>query len=128
MADVERARYALRRAAEYVCPECGGHGCDQYDADLPCQYCGGRTDLRLEYADLRGRDIPELPEAACREGTAFLATQRDRDGREKVVLQAAGPDLVRRFLAGEIVPGLIDYYGDPERGFAGGYVRPPVGP
>lgn len=44
-------------------------------------------------------------------------------GREKVVLQAVpqGSDLVHRFLAGEIVPGLKDYYGDPARGFAGGY-------
>jgi hypothetical protein len=38
-----------------------------------------------------------------------------------VVLMAAPPDLVRRFLSGEIVPGLVDYYGDPARGFAGGY-------
>jgi hypothetical protein len=43
-------------------------------------------------------------------------------GREKVVLQAAPADLVRRFLAGEVVPGLKDMYGAPERGFAGGYV------
>jgi hypothetical protein len=74
-----------------------------------------------EYADLRGRSIPELPEAAAREGIPFAAAVRDRDGREKVVLQAASPDLVRRFLAGEIVPGLMDTYGDPARGFAGGY-------
>lgn len=24
------------------CPECAGSGIDQHDADLPCQYCGGR--------------------------------------------------------------------------------------
>jgi len=73
-----------------------------------------------EYADLRDRDIPELPEAAVREGIAFLASVKER-GRSKVVLQAASPDLVRRFLAGELVPGLTDLYGDPARGFAGGY-------
>jgi hypothetical protein len=73
------------------------------------------------FRDLRGEQIPELPEAACREGIPFLSTVRDRDGREKVVLQAAPPDLVRRFLAGEIVSGLCDYYGSPERGLAGGY-------
>ena len=77
-----------------------------------------------EYADLRGRQIPELPEAACREGISFLSAVKDRDGREKVVLQAAPAELVRRFLAGELVPGLCDYYGDPARGFAGGYTSP----
>jgi hypothetical protein len=76
------------------------------------------------YADLRGESIPELPEAACREGIPFLADQNDRNGRKKVVLMAApqGSDLVQRFMAGEIVPGLTDYYGDPARGFAGGYL------
>lgn len=74
------------------------------------------------FADLRGESIPELPEAAAREGIAFLSTVRDRDGREKVVLQAASPELVSRFLAGEIVPGLTGFYGDPARGFAGGYL------
>lgn len=68
--------------------------------------------------------IPELPEAACREGIPFLANIQDRDGRWKVVLQAAPADIVRRFLAGEIVPGLHDMYGSPERGLAGGYLAP----
>ena len=43
------------------------------------------------------------------------------DGRRKVVLQAATPEIIRAFLAGEIAPELVDRYGDPERGFAGGY-------
>lgn len=80
-------------------------------------------DRSTEYADLRGVSIPELPEAAAREGIPFLADQTDRDGRRKVVLMAAPPDLVQRFMAGEIVPGLTGYYGDPARGFAGGYVQ-----
>jgi hypothetical protein len=63
-----------------------------------------------------------LPEAAAREGIPFLADQTDRDGRQKVVLMAAKPDLIQRFMAGEIVSGLVDYYGDPARGFAGGYM------
>lgn len=46
----------------------------------------------------------------------------DRDGREKVVLQAAGPELVAKFLAGLVIPDLTDMYGDPQRGFAGGYI------
>src|SRR5690606_28418019 len=47
-------------------------------------------------ADLRGEHIPELPEAAAREGIPFLASVKERDGREKVVLQAASPALVER--------------------------------
>lgn len=79
---------------------------------------------RNGWADMRGAGkIAELPEAAARDGIPFLATVRDRDGREKFVLQAAPPELVSRFLAGDIVPGLVDAYGDPARGFAGGYLR-----
>lgn len=76
-----------------------------------------------EYVDLRDHHahIPELPEAAAREGIPFIATVPSKDGRKKVVLQAASQELVRRFLSGEIVPSLDDLYGDPARGFAGGY-------
>jgi len=63
--------------------------------------------------------IPELPEAAAREGRAFIASLRDRGGREKVVLQSASPKQVRWFL--DHCP-VIDKYGDPARGFAGGYL------
>lgn len=78
----------------------------------------------LGAVDLRGQSIPELPEAAAREGVAFLATVTDRDGREKVVIGGhTTPELVKEFMGGKIVPGLVDYYGDPARGFAGGYVK-----
>jgi len=63
--------------------------------------------------------IPELPEAAAREGRAFIASLRDRDGTEKVVLQSASPKQVQWFL--DHVP-LAGKYGDPARGFAGGYL------
>lgn len=107
LADVERARQILREAVAprdmdgAVAPE--GHG------------------IYLEFADLRGRQIPELPEAAAREGIPFLADVTERDGRKKAVLQAAPPELVERFLSGELIPGLTGLYGDPARGFAGGY-------
>lgn len=113
MADIEAARARLRVAVtrcEYEHPM-GGGVVEHHLPDAP-------------YADLRGENVPELPEAACREGVAYLATVRDRDGREKVVLGAASPDLVERFMAGEIVGGLTGVYGDPARGFAGGYLAP----
>lgn len=121
LADVERARESLRESvytrriepyagANGYCPHCG-------TADHPdCMYPA----VEWRYADLRGQHIPELPEAAAREGIPFLSAVRDRDGREKVVLQAAPADLVSAFLSGSVVPGLVDIYGDPARGFAGG--------
>ena len=74
------------------------------------------------YADLRGRFIPELPEAAARLGIPFIAELTEKDGRKKVVLQVAPAKLVERFMAGEIIPGLKNVYGDSARGFAGGYL------
>jgi hypothetical protein len=94
MADVERARAALQSAP-------------QVDS-LP-----GRV------ADFRSGTIPELPEAAAREGIAFLATVADRDGRKKIVLQCATPEQIDAFLREHPAQ---DKYGDPARGFAGGYL------
>jgi hypothetical protein len=74
-------------------------------------------------ADLRQRPaIPELPEAAAREGIPVMAQMRERDGRTKVVLQCASPEQVQLFISGALVAGLEGVYGDPERGFAGGYL------
>lgn len=99
MADVERARQALRQAPKI---------------DL-----GGEL-----VADLRGQVVPELPEAAAREGVAFLATPPVRAGeRRKVVLQCAGPAAMAAWPLWATEQGLVDLYGgDPSRGFAGGYI------
>src|SRR5690606_6950664 len=95
LADVERAREVLAAAPQVTI------GSEQV-------------------ADLRGQQIPELPEAAARDGQAFVARITDRDGRVKVVLQGASAETLRAFL--DQPPfGLIDVYGDPARGFAGGY-------
>lgn len=102
LADVERARTALREAPRIAL----GAG--------------------LSVCDMRAEFVPELPEAAMREGLAYLATVTDRDGRRKVVLGGhTTPETVRAFLS-EWAPaqGLVDTYGDPARGFAGGYLPP----
>lgn len=78
----------------------------------------GLADLR----DLPAGTVPEAPQAACREGIAVLSRVVDRDGRTKVGLLGATPEQVRRFLAGDLVPGLVQCYGDAARGFAGGYL------
>lgn len=64
--------------------------------------------------------IPELPEAAAREGRAFTADVRERDGRMKTVLQGADARTIRAWLAEQSAAGR-QTYGDPERGFAGAY-------
>lgn len=95
-------------------------------ADVEAATAALRTAPRLgDVADLRGQRVPELPEAALRLGVAYVATVTERDGRAKAVLGGADPrqdEIVRAFLAGEIVSGLVDTYGDPARGFAGGYL------
>jgi hypothetical protein len=74
------------------------------------------------------RGVPELPDAASREGVAYLAYV-DRDGsgrrcRPKVVLGGCTtPEMVRAFLDHWApAQGLVDAYGDPQRGFAGAYL------
>ncbi len=78
-----------------------------------------------QVADLRGKEIPELPEAAAREGVAYIATPTVCSGeRTKVVLGCASPEQVRAFLeTWAPAHGLVDAYGDPARGFAGGYIN-----
>ena len=75
-------------------------------------------------ADLRGQQIPELPEAAAREGIPFLGTPKTRPGaRRKVVLQCAPPEVLAAWPEWAARNGITDLYGgDPERGFAGGYL------
>src|SRR5690554_5203458 len=74
LADVERARAALRKAPVVSLAE------------------------GIQARDLRGPAIPELPEAAAREGECFLASLTERDGRVKVVCQAGTPEQIDAFM------------------------------
>lgn len=101
LADVERARASLREAPTI---------------DI------GSTAVR----DLRACSVPELPEAAVRDGVAYIATVAFREGRRKIVLGGhTTPETVRAFMdTWAPAQGLTDIYGDPARGFAGGYLPP----
>lgn len=102
LADVEAARAALRAAPVL-----------QLDPD--------RT---LPAADMRGRQVPELPEAAVREGVCFVAEQAMPDGRVKIVCQGGTPEQIRAFMeAWAPANRLAGVYGDPARGFAGGIIE-----
>lgn len=99
LADVERAREAVRAAPTL-------------------QLAPG-----IEARDMRGRQVPELPEAAARDGVCFIASIPERDGRIKVVCQSGTPEQIEAFMrAWAPAQGLTDIYGDPARGFAGGYM------
>ena len=63
--------------------------------------------------------------AARRDGVCFIADEPpDRSGRTKVVCQNGTPEQVSALMAWAPSQGLVDVYGDPERGIAGGYVQP----
>lgn len=121
LADVERAREALR-AAPQIDLVTSFVGCDYHGEHQAG--CGDCWIDSITVRDLRDRSVPELPEAAAREGAVYLATVKDRDGRPKVVLGgAAAPETVRAFLnSWAPAQGLTDIYGDPARCFAGGYL------
>jgi hypothetical protein len=89
---------------------CGCDGCHDGDRDVVV-------------ADMRGRHVPELPEAGTRYGIAYVADGLPGpDGRTKVV--CSGGRAVTEAFLNDWGPrhGLVDCYGDPARGFAGGYL------
>lgn len=68
--------------------------------------------------------VKELPEAAAMTNTPFVAQTADKGGRQKLVIQAAPVNAVRAFIESwGPQQGLTEIYGDPQRGFAGGYLQ-----
>lgn len=110
LATVEAAETAIKEADwDYV--ELGPAGGDDVD--------------RAAYKDLRGAHVPEAPEASLRLGVAILCDGLpDGDGRRKLnLLGDPTGELVAAWLsrwAHDL--GLEGIYGDPGRGFAGGYL------
>lgn len=84
------------------------------DPFVECPACGSRSfDFHFTF--------PELPEAACREGVAYVATITDKDGRVKDVLGGCTmTEMVAEWMAACKSQGR-ETYGDPVRGFAGAY-------
>jgi len=70
--------------------------------------------------------VPELPEAAAREGVCFVARLPGPGGRTKIVCQSGTAAQIDAFMrVWAPANGLTDIYGDPARGFAGGYMMEP---
>ena len=81
------------------------------------------TDATANVADFTNENMtPYLKEAACIEGVPCIFTIHNRNRVRKVSLVGASPTVVKNFMSGGYISGLHSYYGDPLRGFAGGYV------
>ena len=91
------------------------------DHDWSSSVCDGCAHDPLWIADMRREPPwPELPEAAARAGIGYISGPLvGPDGRRKITCSGS-PEQVRAFMLG-FGEDLVDLYGDPARGFAGGY-------
>lgn len=122
LADVEATSEALRKAPIVILGEVftgpGPHGgvhAEVLDADQWAQIWA--RDMRRE------PPYPELPEAATRLGLSYVSGPLvDRDGRRKITV-SGDEEVIESFLkTWAPAQGLVNLYGDPARGFAGGYL------
>lgn len=90
---IRLAEEALRKAPVV---DLGGHPVAFFDKDLP----------------------PEVSEASARLGLAYMYIKRQDDGRIKAGIRSGPPEVIDYWLRN---CGLVNTYGDPQRGFAGGY-------
>jgi len=121
LADVHAAIAQIEIAPIIYLAPCTG-GIDDHEHHI---YCGCPDGLGFHpVTDMRGKMVKELPEAAAWIGRAILAGPIPcPDNRQKIVLQSADPPTIKAWLAGGGPDNIIDRYGDPERGFAGGYLK-----
>lgn len=121
LVDVRAAMEQIRTAPIIYLMPCTGGGTYEHQTRCGCREAGTGF---YPVADLRGPAISELPEAAARMGRAILAGPLNcPDGRKKIILQSAGVETIKAWLEGTGPDDVIDRYGDPERGFAGGYLK-----
>ncbi len=81
--------------------------------------------IRAERIDFCGEQIAwvqerggEIPEASARYGIPFMYAETLKDGRTKFGIMGAAPRIIAAWMA---ECGLKQVYGDPVRGYAGGY-------
>jgi len=66
---------------------------------------------------------PETAEASARDGVPYAYVTKRADGTRKAGIQSAPPEAIRAWMEH---CGLRGIYGDPQRGFAGGYFPEPA--
>lgn len=98
-----------------------------YDHDWSRSVCSGCAVDSVFVRDLRDRHVPEAPEASLRIAMPILCQglPDSKFGRAKVnLLGDHEGTAVRAFLGGWAEQnGITDCYGDPMRGYAGGYLE-----
>ena len=119
-ADMERALRQLEYAPRVFLSDT--NGCWDNGSGW-CETHGQTADRCGAIADLRGTFVPELREAALiARLPGYLASVTEPGGRQKVVISADESN-VRAFMGGWAAQnGLTEIYGNPVRGYAGGYV------
>lgn len=86
--------------------------------ELPVAYAGGG-----EYR-VAVEDIPLLNHAQLIAGipVQYIMQGNARDARCKVGLLGGEPEMISAWMAEKSAGELVDVYGDPQRGYAGGYI------
>lgn len=126
LTDIEATKLALNDADVILlnqidpygyCMGCNRHVTpDEENEDWDYCECPSAADMRRE------PPWPELPEAATRANIPYISGPLNcPDGRRKITCSGT-PDVIKAFMSHWATEeGLTDIYGDPERGFAGGY-------
>jgi len=122
LADIEATRAALM-AAPVLHVDSHTHTEDHNWSRSVCEGCA--RELAEPLRDMRRETPwPELPEAATREGIGYMSGPLiGPDGRRKFTCSGTA-EQVRAWLNWADDEGLVELYGDPARGFAGGYEAP----
>jgi len=71
----------------------------------------------------RETPYPELPEAATRLGIGYISGPLTEKGRKKITVSGDRRQVEAFMKVWAPKNGLVDIYGDPARGFAGGYIE-----
>ena len=81
-------------------------------------------DASKGYADLTGYpNLEELNEAAAISGITVLCKVTAKGHGSKIIIYSPDSEKIRDFMNNKIYPNIIDIYGDPIRGFAGGWIK-----
>jgi hypothetical protein len=107
----------MRKSMPQQCPFCGNMPANW---NYGCPGCGANTSIGTA---VNLPPWPELPEAACRAGVGYIAGPLVcPDGRDKITCSGSKEQVEAFMNIWAIKNGLVNIYGDPVRGFAGGYL------
>jgi len=135
LADIESTTDALAGAPMPIvaakCRACGGNGSRQSVLLSSAPWLSHRAECSIHRGSYEGVDVadmrratpwPELPEAATRAGLGYISGPlTSPDGRSKFTVSGTAEQVGAWLDYWAPANGIVDTYGDPARGFAGGY-------